>query len=169
MGQMLPLCWIKQFSQKWSGARGAGEGSVSEGQRCLGSRPPRSSVWMPRALCKCSAFHSILILIFKGKENIKKNHNNNTHTQPSNNMGACNFGKYKAPLFGALIIVDIFLFNLFPFLQGFSAWPISMGNNELYWALDTWTITNKRKTLMGSHPWELPFPFYPLNWCDQRA
>lgn len=44
-------------------------------------------------------------------------------------MDACNFGKYKSSLFNAFIIVDIFLFNLFPFLQGFSAWPISMGNN----------------------------------------
>lgn len=83
-------------------------------------------------------------------------------------MGACNFGKSRAPLFEN-IMVDIFLFNLFPFLQGSSAWSISMGSNELHWALDTWTITNKRKTLMGPHPWELPVPFRPLNWCDRRA
>lgn len=51
-------------------------------------------------------------------------------------MDACNFGKYRALLFNALVVVDMFLFIVFPFLWGFSAWPINTGNNALSWARD---------------------------------
>lgn len=144
---MLPLCWIKQFSQKWSGARGTGEGVflrvsvvLDPGLRC------RSDVWMPRALCKCLVFPSAPFSIFKGKENIKKSSNN------LQQHGCYNVGKYRALLFRALGVVDIFLFILFPFLWGFEDGPLTMGNSELYCSLDTWTITNKQNTFIGSHP-----------------
>lgn len=42
-------------------------------------------------------------------------------------MDACNCGKYRVLLFNALIVIDIFLFILFSFLQGFEAWPIKYG------------------------------------------